>query len=122
MLVVGVDVDPEFEAELNRWYDTEHIPQRLGIPGFVRARRLVSVGQAPQGGTLKPTAMPRYLALYEVEGQAVLESEAYRNLVANPSEWTIRMRDTFELRIRGIYLEILDMTAGDPAVDQFRAG
>ncbi|HLY87863.1 MAG TPA: hypothetical protein VKQ27_02655 [Acetobacteraceae bacterium] len=121
MLVVGIDVDPEHEEELNRWYDSEHIPQRLGIPGFVRARRLVRAAAPHTSGNLKGTPdMPRYLALYEVTDPKVFETVAYRKLVDNPTPWTIRMRDTFELRIRGIYVETLSMSADDPAVEPFR--
>jgi hypothetical protein len=121
LLVVGIDVDPEHEAELNRWYDSEHIPQRLGIPGFIRARRLVRTAAPHTSGNLKKTPdMPLYLALYEVTDASVFESEAYRRVVDNPTPWTIRMRDTFELRIRGIYVETLSMSADAPAVEPFR--
>jgi hypothetical protein len=64
--------------------------------------------------------MPLYLAIYEVTAASVFESEAYRRVVDNPTPWTIRMRDTFELRIRGIYVETLSMSAEDPAVEPFR--
>ena len=32
LLMVWTDIDPEFEAEFNRWYDEEHIPLLLQIP------------------------------------------------------------------------------------------
>jgi hypothetical protein len=34
LLAVWADVDPEVEAEFNEWYDKEHVPERLAVPGF----------------------------------------------------------------------------------------
>ena len=37
LLMVWSDVDAEFEAEFNRWYDEEHISRLLQVPGFLSA-------------------------------------------------------------------------------------
>ena len=34
LLAVWTDIASEIEAEFNTWYDTEHIPERLSVPGF----------------------------------------------------------------------------------------
>ena len=39
LLVVLSDIRPELEADYLRWYDEEHIPQRLAVPGFLGAAR-----------------------------------------------------------------------------------
>ena len=39
ILVVMMDVDPAHEDEFNRWYNDEHLPERLEILGYVSARR-----------------------------------------------------------------------------------
>jgi hypothetical protein len=39
ILVVMMEVDPAHEDEFNRWYNDEHLPERLEIPGYVSARR-----------------------------------------------------------------------------------
>ena len=49
------DPPAEFEEEFNAWYDTEHVPERLGIPGFESGLRYVSADR-PR----------RYLALYDL--------------------------------------------------------
>ena len=36
VLVVMMDVDPAHEDEFNRWYNDEHLPERLEIPGRQR--------------------------------------------------------------------------------------
>jgi hypothetical protein len=39
ILLVRVDVDPDIEEEFNRWYDTDHIPSLLKVPGVLDAKR-----------------------------------------------------------------------------------
>jgi hypothetical protein len=51
------------EAEFNAWYEGTHIPEMLGTPGVVAARRY-EVAQ-PEGMPVPPQ---KYLAVYELEG------------------------------------------------------
>lgn len=81
LLLTLTEPPAELEAEFNAWYDTEHIPERLSIPGFLSARRWVA--------DLKP-GEGRYLAAYELVSAGVLESEAYRERFFHPSPWTRR--------------------------------
>jgi len=37
--MVWSDTDAEFETEFNRWYDEEHVPRLLQVPGFLSAGR-----------------------------------------------------------------------------------
>lgn len=66
LLVLWTDVDPELEAGYNRWYDEEHIPFMLTIPGFLSGGRYRAI-----------TGGPKYLALYELEDHHVLRSAAF---------------------------------------------
>ncbi len=66
LLLVVSDPPAEFEEEFNAWYDTEHVPERLGIPGFESGLRYVSADR-PR----------RYLALYDLASVAVLDTPAY---------------------------------------------
>jgi hypothetical protein len=77
MLMVWCDVPADKEAEFNRWYNEEHIAERLSIPGFLSAARY----EAVKGG-------PKHLAVYELENAAVMESEAYKKVSNNPTPWT----------------------------------
>ncbi|HYD32592.1 MAG TPA: hypothetical protein VEB64_17245 [Azospirillaceae bacterium] len=61
MLVNFMDVDPAEEYDFNRWYDKEHLAERVAIPGFLEARRYV----AEEGSA-------KYLALYTTETFDVL--------------------------------------------------
>jgi hypothetical protein len=52
------------EAEFNTWYEGTHIPEMLGTPGVVAARRY-EVAQ-PEGMPVPPQ---KYLAVYELDGE-----------------------------------------------------
>jgi hypothetical protein len=79
LLMVWADVPADKEAEFNQWYNEEHLAERLAVPGFLAGARY----EAVKGG-------PKHLAYYELENTAVLDSEAYRRVTANPTPWTQR--------------------------------
>ena len=79
LLMVWADVPTDKEKEFNRWYNEEHLAERLAVPGCLSAARY----EAVKGG-------PKHLAMYELESAAVLQSEAYKRLAAQPTEWTKR--------------------------------
>jgi hypothetical protein len=66
LLMLWTDVGAEHEAELNRWYDEEHIPRIMQVPGFLSAGRYLAL----RGG-------PRHLAMYELEDVGVLRTAAF---------------------------------------------
>ena len=80
LLMVWCDVPADKEAEFNRWYNEEHLAERLAIPGFLAGARY----EAVKGG-------PKHLACYELESVDVLRSPAYRRVQENPTEWTKRI-------------------------------
>ena len=47
ILLVFSDVAPEHDEEFNRWYNKEHLPERLSIPGVLNAARYEAVKAAP---------------------------------------------------------------------------
>ncbi|MDT4892367.1 MAG: hypothetical protein QOE97_1402 [Pseudonocardiales bacterium] len=74
VLVVQVEIDPVDEEEFNRWYDEEHIPEKLEEPGFISVRRFkISDGAC------------KYLVLYELENAADATKPAYMR--KEPTEW-----------------------------------
>lgn len=80
-LIAMMEPPAALESEFNDWYDSEHIPERLAVDGFLNARRSISV----QG-------WPRYLAIYDLRAPAVLESPGYRAIAgAKYSPWTKRV-------------------------------
>jgi len=80
-LLVLMQPPPAFEEEFTAWYDTEHIPERVAVPGFRTGLRYVCVD-----------GFPRYLAIYDMDSPEVLDSEAYlRVSFDRASPWTKRV-------------------------------
>src|SRR5947209_16172241 len=82
LLFVQADVEPEQEAAWNDWYDRKHVPDLLSVPGFSSGRRFEVAPGALEVGL--SGALPRYLALYDLESAAVLTSEPYAALSKPP--------------------------------------
>jgi hypothetical protein len=93
ILIVQTDIDPEMEEEFNRWYEEEHIPLLLQVPGVLSARRGVS-----QEGS------PKYFSIYEHENIDVQKSPAYQRAVE--TEWTKRIRPHFKNFARRVLFQI----------------
>ncbi|TCK28347.1 hypothetical protein EV667_2351 [Ancylobacter aquaticus] len=80
-LLVLMQPPPAFEDEFNAWYDTEHVPERVAVEGFESGRRYVC-----------GDGHPRYLAMYDMANEAVLETESYLRVSADrASPWTRRV-------------------------------
>ena len=69
MLLTSMDIDPEHEADFNRWYDREHLIERVAIDGFleqgatspITAARNISACIRPKPSrcsTVRPIARP----------------------------------------------------------------
>ena len=91
MLLTSMNVDAADEAEFNRWYDREHLEERVAIDGFLEARRYV----AHDGN-------PKYLSLYSTETFEVLDSPAYRTALANQTAWSKANIARFKNMIRAV--------------------
>ena len=94
LLMVYVDVPAAVEEEFNRWYDEEHIPERLSIPGVLSAARYVAV----RGG-------PKYLACYELTEPEAYHSDTWQYHLQHPTPWSQRMSPNIIGRnfVRNVY-------------------
>lgn len=77
VLAIWNGIAPEAEADFVAWHVREHIPERVGLPGFQRGRRYAAVD-----GT------PAYFNFYEVASPDVLTSPAYLARLNDPTPWT----------------------------------
>lgn len=88
VLAIWNGIDPEAETDFLDWHVNEHIPERVAVPGFMKARRYKG-----------PNSWPRYFNFYEVDTWTTLTSKTYLDRLNNPSPWTQRVvrhfRDTF---------------------------
>ena len=89
MLLTSMDVDAAHEEDLNRWYDGEHLEERVAIDGFLEARRYVAHAGSPKN-----------LFLYSTKTIEVLDSPAYRARLANPTEGSKKNMANFKNMIR----------------------
>jgi hypothetical protein len=88
--VVETDVDPAHEADLNAWYDTEHMPGLAACPGSVRARRFRN-----------PDGSPRYHSCYDLMSTETLGSEPW--LAVRHTTWSDRVRPHFRNTKRTLF-------------------
>ena len=84
VLLTFTGVPDDRETDFNEWYNREHLDERVGMPGFRRARRYVAVD-----------ATPKYFASYETGTVDDLAAPAYLALLADQSPWSKRVMAGF---------------------------
>ena len=97
VLVVTMDVDEADESEFNEWYNEQHLPERMAIPGYVSARRF----KLENGNNAL-----KYLCIWEMVDGSPLQSEMYKDQNAHPTELYLRVNKTIKLRTRGLYHQV----------------
>jgi hypothetical protein len=85
------DVAPEMRAEWEDWHSSEHMPERLAIPGFLRGTRWVAL-----------SGEPSYFVLYEVAELATLTGGAYLDRLNNPTAWSRKMMPHHRNMVRSL--------------------
>jgi hypothetical protein len=91
MLLTSMDIDAADDEDFNRWYDREHLEERVAIEGFIEARRY-----------LARSGSPKYLCLYSTTAIEVLDSPAYRASLANSTDWSKKSMARFKNMIRAV--------------------
>ena len=86
------------ETEFHDWYDHEHGPARLTVPGIGPAYRYRALDE------LKPP----WLALYELDRPDVIESPEYKALSANASDRDKAVAAGLATLDRRVYEQISD--------------
>jgi hypothetical protein len=89
MLLSQMECPASMEAEFHDWYDHEHIPERMAVPGFQSTMRYEVEGDGP-----------RYLARYDLEDLSALEHPDYVKVKANPSKRTEKILSSVSLFTR----------------------
>jgi len=81
LMLATMEPAASFEEEFQKWYDTEHFPERHDTPGFLTATRMVCL-----------SGWPRYIALYDLESLDVLDGPDYAKIAGkNYTRWTARI-------------------------------
>jgi len=89
VLAIWQDLAADAEPMVNEWYNREHHPERVDVPGFLSARRYVA-----QRGR------PKYFIFYRTSGLEVLTSPAYLERLDHPTPWTRRAMPNFRNNAR----------------------
>ncbi|MGE7472026.1 hypothetical protein ACQKLX_21490 [Bosea sp. NPDC003192] len=101
VIAIWNDITDEGRANFYEWHDREHIPERVGIPGFLRGRRYIALSGSPE-----------YFTLYEVQHKSVLTGADYLARLNSPTEWTTRSVQHFRNTSRSLCDVELSLGAG----------
>lgn len=81
LLLVTMEPTAGMEDEFNDWYDHEHFPQRMSLPGFESGSRWACL-----------EGWPRWLAIYDLASRKAVNSEKYLAVsTANATPWSRRI-------------------------------
>jgi len=80
---MAIFYDAGDDTEHNKWHSHEHLMERVGITGFLRGRRYVSI-----------TGSPKHFILYEALDISVFSAEPYLERLNHPSADTKRIIPT----------------------------
>ena len=107
VLVVMMEVDPADDEVFNKWYNEEHLPERMSIPGYISARRFVL---DPEDG--QANSVMRYLCIWEMEDDSPLQSQFYKDQNAKPTPTKDAAGAVVKNRARGLYRQIFPEAGG----------
>ena len=89
-LIAAMKIGRAAEDEFHDWYDTEHLPERERVPGFLRCRRWIGADDRQVS-----------VATYDLESVDVLKKPGYLAIGgANLSPWSKRITSRVERLMR----------------------
>ena len=90
ILIASMNIAGAAEDEFHDWYDTEHLPERQRVPGFLLCQRWIGADDRKVS-----------VATYDLETIAVLQSPGYLAIGgANLSPWSKRVTSRVERLMR----------------------
>ena len=90
-ITIWQDVKPQARDAFFAWHNGEHMPERVGIAGFLRGRRYGAV----QGS-------PEFFTLYETDAPEVHTGAAYLERLNHPTEQTRRVAPNMINNVRSL--------------------
>jgi hypothetical protein len=94
---------PGYEREFDSWHTIEHMPERLGVPGFLRGRRYMR--------TSKSSAHAMFI-LYEGAHSDTFRSPGLLARLNDPSDWTKRVQPGLTGFVRGPCRKLVSLGDG----------
>ena len=87
------DIAEAGRAQFYAWHLHEHMPERVGIPGFLRGRRYRSADKSTQ---------PEFFTLYETLTFQVIQGSDYLARLNDPTDWTRTATAHFQTTTRSL--------------------
>lgn len=107
------NLKPGFEREFDRWHTIEHMPERVGVPGFRVARRYMNWKLASHA----------CFTMYEGAHTETFRSPGYLARLNDPTPWTRKVGAAQTDFLRGAFEVRLSLGAGiGGALGTFRLG
>jgi hypothetical protein len=110
-LAIWSDIAPDWAGEWYRWHTDEHMPERVGIPGFLAGRRYERIDDGPGRDIPEDRRLQHCYMMYEGEKLTTFNSDAYIERLNHPTEWTREVAPAFQNFARGACQ--LKFSAGD---------
>ena len=95
-------IDAEYLDRFRQWHNSEHMPERVSILGFLAGQRYLGHG-----------TNDFFLMMYETRDPAVLAGVDYLARLNAPTEWTRETLPHFREPVRNIYRRIVARGASD---------
>ena len=95
-------VEPEWRDEYDAWHTYEHMPERAGIPGFLRGRRYIDYD----------ASIHVCFTLYEASHSETFRSPAYLARLNAPTEWTQAVQPHMPDFVRGVFQPLVSLGEG----------
>jgi hypothetical protein len=89
-LIMWHDIAPEADDEYNLWHTRQHMPERIALPGFLRARR----------GVNRALSRQTYFTLYEGDTLDTFLTKEYSYSLNVPTAWTTQVAPHFRNFLR----------------------
>src|SRR5437870_6983740 len=90
ILIAAMNIGNAAEDEFHDWYDTEHLPERQRVPGFLLCQRWIGADDRKVS-----------VATYDLDSIGVLQSAGYQAIGgANLSPWSKRVTSRVERLMR----------------------
>jgi hypothetical protein len=94
-------------AEFYAWHLHEHMPERVGIPGFLRGRRYRAADALTH---------PEFFTLYETQSFEVTSGNDYANRLNAPTTWTRSATSHFQTTSRALARVVASFGVGPGGV------
>lgn len=100
-------ISDEGRADFYAWHLSEHMPERVGIPGFLRGRRYRAADDKTD---------PEFFTLYETQTFEVTQGVDYLNRLNAPTPWTKRATAHFRTTSRSLARVVASFGVGSGGV------